>query len=90
MRSPRGNYYGNAITERDGRRYVREVARQARTFDAAADAIDATGLPGYVQLWSEREQRRTVVAQRDASGQWTTTNPLTGVTTTLPRTSANA
>lgn len=85
MRRPMGNYYATALTTTDrvqpnGNPVCKghQVARQAKTLRAAMAALDATGLPGYVQRWDERTQQRYVVADRDTDGRWTSTNPYTG------------
>lgn len=71
MRRARGNYYATTIERRpDGRKFGRQVARQARTLDAARAALDATGERGYVQVWIEREQRRLIIAELDEAGNW--------------------
>lgn len=73
-----GNYYANGTEFRNGKRYGKEVARQAKSFAAARKALDESGLSGYVQLWSDRTQQRTVIADRDINGQWTSVDPFTG------------
>ncbi len=79
QRRPRGNYYATAInTREDGKRFGREVACQAPSFRAAQRALDASGLPGYVQFWSDRQQQRFISAERRADGTWFSTNPFTG------------
>ena len=78
-RVPRGNYYATGTETRDdGKRYGVEVARQAKTLTEARARLDARNLPGYVQYWVEREQRRVIVAERDADGTWWSRNPYTG------------
>ena len=75
----RGKYYATAIERRpDGRRFGREVARQAKTLTAARAALDATGQRGYVQMWSDRQQQRSIVCERDEAGNWTAQDPFTG------------
>lgn len=60
----RGNYYGTSIRRReDGVRIGTEAARQAKTQDEAKARVEARGTgQGYVQVWSDRTQSRTVVA----------------------------
>jgi hypothetical protein len=83
-RSARGNYYAEGIVDRDGGHYIREVARQARTFADARRALDKAGLRGYVQQWSDTTQRRTVVAERDTDGSWFSLDPHTGQRVAMP------
>lgn len=74
-----GIYYATAISTRaDGKRFGHEVARQARTFEQARAALDSARLPGYVQVWSERQQQRFISAERRANGSWFSTDPFTG------------
>lgn len=80
----RGNYYAYTLSPstRPGStaKIAHEVGRQVHSPERARALVDATGLPGYVEHWSERTQRRTTVANRDQAGNWTTTNPYTGET----------
>lgn len=83
MRRARGNYYASALETRphptrDSATYARQVARQARTFADARARLDATGQRGYVELWSDRTQSRTRVAERDTDGSWWSLNPYNG------------
>ncbi len=82
VRRPRGNYYSYSFTP--GTQIAQEVARQVWTLTFARAALDATGLPGYVEQWSERQQRRFTVAERDAQGAWSAINPLDGTKHPLP------
>jgi hypothetical protein len=84
VRRRRGNYYATASTRRpDGRRFGHQVARQAKTLHEACRAVDefqhpqATGR-GYVQLWSDHTQSRTIVAERDEAGNWWALDPFSG------------
>lgn len=78
-RRPRGDWYATAIeTREDGKRFGREVARQAPTLRAAARALNESGLPGYVQKWVHHRGQRVVVADRHGDGTWTSLNPYTG------------
>ena len=79
---PRGKFYAYTLTPNDrGSKTARQVAWQAPTAEAAAKALEATGLPGYVEGWSDREQRRYEVARLSDGGEWTSRNPFTGEVT---------
>ena len=74
-----GNFYATAISTReDGKRFGRQVARQARTGLEAARLLDASRLPGYVQVWSDATQQRSIWAERRSDGSWYSVNPFTG------------
>lgn len=75
----RGNFYPTAIRTRDdGRRYAVEPPAPFHSLKAARDWLDGQDARGYVQQWSDRTQSRSIVADRDDDGRWTTTNPYTG------------
>lgn len=74
----RGRFYATAITTRDSKRFGREVARQARTGREAAHRLNESGLPGYVQVWSDTTQSRSIWAERRADGSWFCTDPSRG------------
>lgn len=74
-----GNYYATATTARaDGKRFGTQVARQRNTLAAAQRAVDATGLPGYVQHWNASTNQRDLVAERDEAGNWWALDRFTG------------
>ena len=75
-----GKYYATTIELRsDGRKFGRQVARQARTLNEARARLDATGERGYVQLWDDRTQRRYIVAERDEAGNWWAPDRFRGI-----------
>lgn len=79
----RGDYYVEAVRERIGadgliRRYADQVGRQIRTRKEAFAILDRLNERGYVQQWSESQQRRFIVAERDTAGVWTSKDPFTG------------
>lgn len=73
----RGNFYVTAVRERDGLRYADQVGRQIKTFLEARSVLEDLDEQGYVQEWSERQQIRFVVAERDEAGVWYSFDPLT-------------
>ena len=81
--SPRGEYYAEALRFRVGSdgtavRIGVQVGRQIKTAKAAMQILDDLNDKGYVTCWSERQQRRYVVADRDSAGRWTSVDPFTG------------
>lgn len=86
----RGDYYATVSEVRaDGKRFGREVARQAHTLKAAMRTVEAAivGSPdpyarAYVQRWDTPTHRRYIVAERDEAGNWWAPNPYDG--TLLP------
>lgn len=79
----RGAFYAEAIRFRvtpdgDVIRIGVQVGRQLPTAKAAARALEEHNDSGYITAWSDREQRRHVVADRDSAGRWTSTDPFTG------------
>ncbi len=78
-RRPHGNYYAEAIATRGDKRFGVQVARQAPTLASACRALDAhNATGGHITYWYEREQRRGLIAERDATGQWLALNPYNG------------
>lgn len=78
-RIKRGDFYPRATrTAENGKRYAVEPSAPFFTLEAAKRWLDAQGLPGYVQQWSDRTQSRTIVTNRDADGRYWVTNPFTG------------
>lgn len=79
MRTTRGRFYATAVSTReDGKRFGHEVARQARTGREAAHRLTESGLPGYVQVWSDASGQRSIWAERRADGSWFSLDPFTG------------
>ena len=82
-RISRGTYYVTALRERtskfnDVRTYGDQVGRQIRTRKEAFAILDRLNERGYVQQWSDSQQQRFIVGERDAQGVWSAINPFTG------------
>lgn len=73
----RGRFYPVHQYEQGGKRFAREL-RPMQSMRAARLVLDTLGVRGYVSVWSDATQQRTVGAERDADGRWWSTDPFTG------------
>lgn len=86
-----GNYYATVSERRsNGKRFGREVARQARTLKSAMRSVEIAVADSsdpharaYVQLWDAATHRRYIVAERDEAGNWWAPNPYDGTLTPI-------
>ena len=89
-RAVQGNFYAEAILFRVGAdgtavRAGVQLGRQIKSAKAAMQILDEANNKGYVTQWSDRAQRRYVVADRDNAGCWTSIDPFTGERISLDR-----